>query len=526
MPVQLSDINSDKLATLEQVTGTWILIGLYMALILYFVVRGALKTKSISDYAVGSMKFSAAGVGLSLAAAMTSAATFVINPGFIANFGVSAFISYGIVFPLGALLSLIILTKSFRRYGDTVKALSLAQWIGKRYDSKPYALFMAFLSLLLITFIVLIIVAITKVLSKSLNVGELYVLLGIVVFVFGYMMFGGANSMVYTNTIQAMIMLVVAFVLLGSGYEHFSEGIQGFFDKLSRIDSQLVKTTYPESPLFRDFYEIIFAQFIIGIAVVVQPHIITKSLLLKKESDVNRFLLVAVIVETIFFLVVMTGFYARLTFPDLSVDGVPLKNDGIIPAYVVAAFSGGRLTVIIGLIVVLGLISAGMSTLEGLIQSVSTTITNDIVKPLFGNKIKQEKTYVTVNKAAVVILAVISFIISWNQLQFPKLSVAILAQNGVYAYFSAAFVPVLFGIFMKGSGKKAAFSATIIAIAVHFGIFYLLPYLSEGLGWDFGTFSKYLSGTVRNPAIAASTAILISTAAGLGIYLFEKNKGK
>jgi sodium/pantothenate symporter len=332
--------------------------------------------------------------------------------------------------------------------------------------------------------------------------------------------------MVYTNTIQALIMLVVAFILLGSGYEHFSDGIQGFLDKLSRIDPQLVKPTYPKSPLFRDFYEIIFAQFIIGIAVVVQPHIITKSLLLKKESEVNRFLLVAVIVETIFFLVVLTGLYARLTFPGLSAGDVPLKNDGIIPAYVVAAFSGGRLAVIIGLVVVLGLISAGLSTLEGLIQSVSTTVTNDIIKPLFGKKIRKETDYITINKIAIVILAVISFVISWNQLQFPKLSVAILAQNGVYAYFSAAFVPVLFGIFMKGSGKKAAFSASVIAIVVHFGIFYLLPYLSEGLGWNFGAFSKYLSGTVRNPAIAASSAILISTAAGLGIYLFEKNKGK
>ncbi|MCA1801695.1 MAG: hypothetical protein LC662_04455 [Rhodothermaceae bacterium] len=27
-------------------------------------------------------------------------------------------------------------------------------------------------------------------------------------------------------------MLIVAFILLGSGYEHFSEGVHGFLDKL------------------------------------------------------------------------------------------------------------------------------------------------------------------------------------------------------------------------------------------------------------------------------------------------------
>lgn len=510
------------MATQAQVIGTWILIGLYMAMILYFVIRGALKIKNISDYAVGNISFSPTAVGLSLAASMTSAATFVINPGFIANFGVSAFISYGIVFPLGAILSLIILTKNFRKYGDSVKALTLAQWIGKRYNSKNYALLMAFLSLLLITFIVLIVVAITKVLSKSLNIDEIFILSGLVFFVFGYMMFGGANSMVYTNMIQASIMLVVAFILLGSGWEHFSDGIRGFLDKLTFIDPQLSKSIYPSSPLFRNFYEIIFAQFIIGVAVVVQPHIITKSLLLKKESDVNRFLVVASVVEVIFFLVVITGFYARITFPDLMAGGEALKNDGIIPAYVVASFANSNLAVVIGLIVVLGLISAGMSTLEGLIQSVSTTITSDIIQPLFGRNIKSDKAYISINKICIALLAIITFFVSLEQLMHPKLSVALLAQNGVYAYFSAAFIPVIFGIFLKNTGIMAPFWATITAIVVHFGIYYFLPWMVSDFGWKFGIFTPYLEGTIRNPAIAASTAILASTAVGLIIYFIDK----
>jgi sodium/pantothenate symporter len=312
---------------------------------------------------------------------------------------------------------------------------------------------------------------------------------------------------------------------MGSGLEHFREGISGFVDKLATIDSQLTKTTYPASPLFRDFYEIIFAQFIIGIAVVVQPHIITKSLLLKEERDVNRFLVVAVIVEIIFFLVVLTGFYARLSFPDLLANGEPLRNDGIIPAYVVAAFAGSNLAVIVGLVVVLGLISAGLSTLEGLIQSVSTTITSDIIQPLFHKKIKSERTYITINKISIALLAIAAFYISIGQLTNPKLSVAILAQNGVYAYFSAAFIPVIFGIFLRNVNIKAPLFATITAIAVHFGAYYLLPYFVSTHSWSFGIFTKYLEGTVRNPAIAASSAIIVSTIVGLAIHL-KTNKKK
>ncbi|HPG32913.1 MAG TPA: hypothetical protein PLM34_03615 [Lentimicrobium sp.] len=334
------------MASAQQVTGGWILIALYAIAILFFVIRGALRTKNISDYAVGNFNFSPWFVGLSLAAAMTSAATFVINPGLIAAYGISGVLSFGVFFPLASLVSLVLLTKSFRRYGSTVKALTLANWIGSRYNSKGYALFIGFLSVLLLTFIVLILVAITKVLSKSLNVNEIYVLLGVVIFVFGYMMFGGANSMVYTNTIQAMVMVIVAVVLISSGYPYLKDGLFSFFDKLAAINPVLVSSTNESSPLFRDFFEIILAQMIVGAAVVCQPHIITKSLLLKKESDVNRYLVAAVIIQVLFYSVIVTGLYARLTFPELTANGKSLNVDGIIPAYVVQVFSQGWIAIV------------------------------------------------------------------------------------------------------------------------------------------------------------------------------------
>lgn len=512
------------MATSAQITGAWILVILYVAGILILVFRGAAKTRSISDYALGNIIFSPVAVGLSLAASMTSAATFVINPGFIANFGISGFISYGIALPFAAVTSLIVLTRSFRKHGQTVKALTLAQWIGNRYRHNGYTFFMALLALLLITFIVLIVVALTKVISNALNVNEIYTMAFIVLFVFGYMMYGGANSMVYTNTIQAVIMLIVAAILLTSGYQHFSDGIAGFFQKLAVIDPALTKPSNPVSPLFRNFYEIIFAQVVVGIAIVVQPHIITKSLLLKKESDVNKFLATAVIAELIFFFVVFAGLYARLTFPDLKVDGTPLPNDGIIPAYVVKTFANSPLAVVVGIFVVLGLISAGMSTLEGLVQSVSTTITSDIIKPLFSKDYFSDRALVIVNKVAIIALALVTIALSYRQLLSPKLSVGIFAQNGVYAYFSAAFVPVIFGIFVKDSKALAPMIASITAIVVHFSVYYLLPAAVNSWGWNLGAFTVFLEGNVRNPAIASSAAIIVSGVAGLTVYLNQHTK--
>jgi sodium/pantothenate symporter len=480
----------------------WILIAVYAAVILVFVVRGARGNRDLSDYALGSFAFPPVAVGLALAASMTSAATFIINPGFIALYGVSGVISYAVSIPLAALASLVILTKGFRRHGSSVKALTMAQWMGSRYQSRAFSLYFAILSLLLVTFVVLIVVGLTKVISKTLDVPEMGALIGIVAFVFGYMMFGGANSMVYTNTLQAALMIVVAIVLLGSGYEHFSSGVHGFLDRLREVDPALVRPTNPDSFLFRDWFEIVVAQLIVGVAIVCQPHIITKSLLLESDRDVNRYLLVGVLAEALFFAVVFVGLYARIEMPDLTVDGQRLAMDGIVPAYVLH-----ELPVFAGMVVVMGLISAGLSTLEGLIQALATTITADLVEPLAGRwlpgeEARRRRALLLVNRGSIVGLALVGGWLSWQQLVAPKLSVAIFAQNGVYAYFSAAFVPILFGMFLPRASRRAAVAAAIVAVAVHFAMYYgQLP-----VPWT--------AATGENPGVAAAVAIVASVVVG------------
>ena len=135
-----------------------------------------------------------------------------------------------------------------------------------------------------------------------------------------------------------------------------------------------------------------------------------------------------------------------------------------------------------------------LSTLEGLVQSVSTTITNDIILPSFKSEISEDRKKL-INRAVIMLLGVIAIIISYRQLVSPNLSVAILGQNGVYAFFSAAFMPVLLGIFTKNIHKSVPITSTIVAVVVYFATYY-------------GQLSFYTTGVVRNPAVAGTYAIL------------------
>jgi sodium/pantothenate symporter len=164
--------------------------------------------------------------------------------------------------------------------------------------------------------------------------------------------------------------------------------------------------------------------------------------------------------------------------------------------------------VYIGLIVVMGLISAGLSTLESLIQSLSTTVTKDILDPLFGEALglrNKGKNGIFINKMVIVAIAVLSVVLSWDQIVNPKLSVGIFAQNGVYAYFSAAFVPILFGMFFKGVSLQAVFSASVVAVLTHFTMYYaMLPV-------------PFTQATGENPGVAAAVAITFSVITVLAV---------
>lgn len=477
-----------------------------MALILFFVIRGAMRTKSLQDYAVGT-GFSPVVVGLSLAASVTSAATFIINPGFVAMYGWSAFFAMSIVLPIGLFLSLVVMTKSFQKIGSTTKAFTLAQWIGSRFNSRLHSRIIAFLSLLLITFIVLICVGIVKVLASALEASELYVLLGLVIFVFGYTMFGGANSMIKNNALQAVMISIIAVILLFSGYQYFEAGLSGFWDKIHEVDPLLTQRYNPESPLFRDFFEVVVCNFIIGIAIVCQPHIITRSLMLKSEKDTNKYLVTSIGVLILFFSVMFVGLYARLQMPDLMQDGVAVSLDSVVSVYVV-----NRFTPYLGVVVIFGLLAAGLSTLEGLVQSVSTTITNDIILPFSKTEFSENKKK-NINRLVIVLLAVVTILMSYDQLVNPNLSVGIFAQNGVYMFFSAAFVPVLFGIFLKDVHSRAPLLATITAVVVYVLVYY-------------GGLTSYTDGAVKNPAVAGAIAIISSVLVGGISYLVLKNKVK
>ncbi|GAB4328801.1 MAG: sodium/pantothenate symporter [Calditrichia bacterium] len=481
---------------------TLLAIALYTLSIIGLLVFSRRFQKSFESFAVGSRTDSPIFVGLSLAANMTSAATFVINPGLVYLYGLSGFWGYAVAAPLGIFSALIVMSKRFRKIGDEFRVLTIPQWIGERYQSRGLRIFFAFLSLLQITFIVLIAVGITVVLAKVLNVPYQLILGIILIFTLTYIAIGGASIHILTNSLQGVIMITVAVLLLFSGPFFSHIGLGELFQKLSAIDPNLVRPVNPQSILFRDFFEVFVANFIVGIAIICQPHILSKALYLRSERDVNAYLATTVTVASLFFFVLFAGLYARV-----ALTGQVLPPDQSMAAYIQQVFPAPVLA-----IVSLGILAAGFSTLEGLFLALSTIFSLDFLKQVFRKRFEgateeANRRVLKVSRIFLVVLAVVVYFLSIEQIENPSLSVAIFAQNGVYGLFVASFWPIFLGIFARKVKTWIPAVAAVTGLIIHFGMYY-------------GKITHYSS----NPGVCAAVALLLTAGFVLGAtYLTRRS---
>jgi SSS family solute:Na+ symporter/sodium/pantothenate symporter len=480
----------------------WALLITYACVIVFLAWRNAKRAKDIESFSVGSRRVPPFFVGLSLAANMTSVATFVINPGLIHAYGWAGVVGYGMAAPLGIFIGLVVTSKRFRRVGDQFTVLTVPQWLGERYRDRRLTVFFAIISMLQITFLVLIVTALVLVLMSVLEIGMWPALLMVVIFTFGYILFGGASLHVWSNSVQALTMLAVAVILVVSGAAIFSDGLAGFFGRLDAVAPHYGSVTNPDSLLFRDLFEVVIANFIIGLAIIMQPHIISKSLYLRSEKDVNTYLVTAMVAGTVFTAVLLVGLYARLEL------GGDLPPDRVVATYIASSFAPG-----LRAFIMLGVLAAGFSTLEGVILALSTIFGNDFFGTIARSRgVEAERLrsqLLRVGRIFLIVLAPITLLLSWRQIVAPSLSVAIFAQNGIYALFAATFAPVLFGIFSRKATASLVFGAAITALIVHFGMYY-------------GGITHYHN----NPAVPAACALVISTLAmGVGVAVQRDRAG-
>ncbi|MEL7249736.1 MAG: hypothetical protein AAFO03_15010 [Bacteroidota bacterium] len=492
-------------------TLAWILFSIYLLGTAYLGWLGHRKTDDFGSFAIGKGDLSPIQVGVTLAAATASAATFIINPGFVYVHGLAAFMHLGISVFLGILVMLWILSFRFRRIGADAGALTIPDWIGKRYQSSGFSLYFALINLLAVAFVVLLVGGISIVMQKLLGVNNVTALLITLVFVTAYVLFGGTYAHVYTNMFQGFLMIGVTVLVIGSGiWLMMQEG--SMWSVLAEKDGNLLRWVNPESNLYNDWFSVYLSGFLIGGGLVCQPHILTKALYVKTDKSVRQYIYVFAVVFFLFTLLLLAGFWAHLVVPeDQLIDTATgaFRQDLVMTVYLQSIFPDWLFTVISVV-----LLAAAMSTLDGLLVGISTITANDLVLNILGMTRRNERLSAATQmrialRAGHIVLVVMAVLVFFVALNPPKL-LGIFGQVGVYGLVLAAVPPLLAGVLYERPKIKLVWAMSVLGLILHFGLYFFGELL-------FPTSSLAFA----NPGVTAAIALLCTIVPTL---LFHSNK--
>ena len=444
---------------------------------------GMRKTQSIRSFAIGNGDMNPYLIGITMAASVASTATFVINPGFVYVHGVSAFVHYALAGGSGIIAALLVLTRRFRMLGDANGAITVPDWIYRRYQSRGLSIFFALINLLSLAFVVLILVGCSLLIAQLFPIPQQTALILIAVFVFSYVLMGGTYAHAYTNTLQGVMMLLISLFIFIAGWHHFGGAP---LESLRQFGEGYASWNNPDSELYFSFFSVFGSGFLVTFALMLQPHILTKMLYLKSDADVGRFIGTTAVAMLCFMLMLAVGFYARLSGLEVG------QQDAVVASYIAAEFGSTPLGSYFLALVGITLLAAGMSTLDGILVALSAMVVRDIYQPLVGQDAFKQGHGLMLSRIVLVCIGVIAVAIAYN----PPPLVGIFAQKGVYGLGAASLVPLLFGIVWRQPAPAWQVGmAAVVGLGAHLAFTFLLG--------------------VANPAVSAAYAILISLAAFL-----------
>ncbi len=201
------------LANLREYWMVHTLLVLYTGVLLYSAWIGNEKTKGLADYYVGGRKMGGWVIGLSFFATYASTNSFVGFSGRTYEWGLPwlLFIPMSVAF---CVFSWVVVAPRLRRFTEEMDSLTLPDFIGFRYGSTPARVCSA---------LIVIVASLFYMTAVFKGIGNLvetfleipYTLSIVIVFfiVMFYTMIGGFISVVKTDAVQGVVMILAAVLL-------------------------------------------------------------------------------------------------------------------------------------------------------------------------------------------------------------------------------------------------------------------------------------------------------------------------
>ncbi len=384
------------------------------------------------EYYVAGRSFGPWIVAFMWATSWTSGGTFIGTPAVYYSMGWTALLWQAGAGVLG-MIGMLAIGRRISRFAAEHNCVTLPDLFVERFQSRLMGIIAAISILVFgIAYMVSQYIAAARILETFIGMPYLWAIISFAVITGVYTCIGGIRGVAYNTLLQGFVMLggsvIIAVIMVNA-----AGGLSEITRQLAQIDPNLVTPPGPKNflPLPTAFSTF----FILGVAVMAQPHVVTRIFTVKNMMSLKRAgALISLITLVWFMSLFVSALAARALIPQIDVP------DRIFPT-IVLKYSGNFLAGIL----LSAPFAAVMSTVSSLIISTSGAIMKDIYQRNF-NPNASEKAIKTTSYIATVAISAIVMVLSFNPPKFLQ-DIVMFAISGFAASFT---VPIILGFFWKG----------------------------------------------------------------------------
>ncbi len=437
---------------------------LYVAmLVIFFGVMIAIgfvcrkKASTSNDFVLGGRSV---GPWLTAFAYGTSYFSAVVFVGYAGQFGwkfgtAATWIGIGNAI-IGSLLAWVILGRRTRVMTQRLGSATMPDFFEKRYNSPALKIAAAvIIFIFLIPYTASLYNGLSRLFEMAFHVDFWICIVVMAVLTAVYVIAGGYMATAINDFIQGIIMLVgivavIAAVILSNG------GWTEIFTKLSQVPADSGEQLGVFTSFFGpDILSLGFVVILTSLGTWGLPQMVQKFYAIKDEQSIKK----GMVISTIFAIVVSGGCYFLGGFARLYPDAAAGGFDAIIPAMIQTLSP-----VLIGLVIVL-VLSASMSTLSSLAMASSSTMTLDLIKPVF-KKDMNDKQQVLVMRILIVVFIAVSAVIAIVQYYCNVSFIAQMMGVSWGALAGAFLAPFLYGLYFKKTSVAAVWTSFAVGVGV------------------------------------------------------------
>jgi sodium/proline symporter len=441
------------------ITWSWIFLVVYIGAMIAIGFVAQRRVKHADDFATARRSYGPVFLAFAFAASTASGATFLGGPGLSYEWGYAANWSnflYPIGLYFGVLISMRLIATAGNRFGNR----SIPEYLGDRYQSEGIRVLVSLMSLVLFFYLAGQLVSGLVMFEIMLGLPAEWALVITTVVLLFYVVLGGAHADILTDGIQGFMMLILAVVvivlfLFGVGME---DGFSGMVASLTEQDENLVQPLNTTTPLFHSWWSIvaiIFAHMPLGLL----PHLGNKLWALKDTGGQIRFVRLAFLFGLTMAMMGLGGLLARALIGDaLFADGV--TPNASLPMLFIELFPPW-LAALVGV----GVLSAIMSTADGLVVSSSQIIANDLYRRTIVPRLKLtishdalDSSVLMISRISTVVVLLFTMGMAWALIDVNIALIVWIGNGGMMAAFAG---PLMVGALWSGVTRYGAYAGLV-----------------------------------------------------------------